>query len=110
MVRPRAGGRRLFLGQLAVRRRGRVQDEAPRVADIGEMAQQLTTVDQRDTGVIATFEAKSENTAGAFRHVAFSKRVIFAGFKARVRDPIDCRMAFEIGRDFEGILAVPLHP
>ena len=87
-----------------------MENKRARVADIGEMAQKLTTVDQRDTGVIAAFEAESENTAGTFRHVAFAQRGRFAGFKARVRDPIDCRLAFEIGRDFEGIFSVPLHP
>ena len=46
-VRPGTRRRALLVGQLPVRRRRRMDDEALRVADVGEMAEQLQLRDER---------------------------------------------------------------
>ena len=58
-------GRRLG-GQLAVRRRGGVQDQAAGVADIGEVREQLDVFDEPDPGLVAALDAEGEDRAGAF--------------------------------------------
>ena len=50
-IRPGAGLHALLVGQLAVRGRGRMDDQAARVADIGEMAEELDVVDQLHAGI-----------------------------------------------------------
>ena len=69
----RAGARLdlLRVGELAVRRRGRVDDQRARVADIGEVREQLQVGDELDAGLVAALEAEGEHGAGALRHVAF---------------------------------------
>ena len=62
----RAGAHALLVGELPMRGRGRVDDQAARVADIGEMAEQLDVADERDAGVVAALEPEGEHGAGAF--------------------------------------------
>ena len=62
-----AGSHALLVSELTVRRRGGMDDQAPRVADIGEMAEQLDVADERDAGVVAAFEPEGEHRACAFR-------------------------------------------
>src|SRR5262249_19388715 len=58
--------RRLALlgGELAMRRRRRMQDERTRVADIGEMRPELAALDDFDAGLVAAFDAEGEDRAG----------------------------------------------
>jgi len=53
-----AGGVLLRLGELAVRRRGRVDDQRAGVADIGEMREQLAALDNPDARFIAALDAE----------------------------------------------------
>ena len=55
--------------QLAVGRRGRMDDERARVAEIGEMREQLDVRHRLDARVIATLEAEGEDRAGALRAI-----------------------------------------
>ncbi len=64
-LRPGAGSDLLLVGELAVRGRGRMDDEAARVADIREMTEQLDVADQRHAGIIAALEPESEHRARA---------------------------------------------
>ena len=43
-----------------------MDDQAARVADIGEMAEQLDVADQRDAGVVAAFQPEGEYRAAPF--------------------------------------------
>src|SRR5690349_11767363 len=68
-VRARAGGHELFRRQLPMGRRRRVDDQRARVADIGEVAEELDTFHNLYTGFVAPFDAEREYRAGAARHV-----------------------------------------
>ena len=56
--------------QLAVRRRRRMDDQRLRVADVGEMRQELHALDELDAGRGAAAHAEREDAAGAARQVA----------------------------------------
>src|SRR5262249_34587906 len=68
-VRTGAGCLALIVRALAVGRRGGVQDQAARVADIGEMREQLHAFDKPDAGLVAALDPKREDRAGALRQV-----------------------------------------
>ena len=54
---------RCLVGELAVRGRGGVNDQAPRIADIGEMAEQLDVAHERDARLVAALEPEGEHGA-----------------------------------------------
>ena len=59
-------GRRLLVGvELLVGGGGRVDDQALRVADVGEQAEQLHAVDERPAGVRAALDAEGDEAAEA---------------------------------------------
>src|SRR3546814_9599905 len=82
-IRPCARANKGFVIQLAVRRRCRMDDEAARVADIGEVREQLHRADQLDPGVTSAFQAEGEDRAAALRHVTLLERVIAVVFQTR---------------------------
>ena len=70
-----AGLDALFVGQLAVGGRGRMDDQAAGVADIGEMAEQLHAVDQLHAGLIAALEAEGEHAPAPLGQYFLCRRV-----------------------------------
>src|SRR5579871_5139883 len=78
-------GRFPFLGsELAMRRRSRVDDQAARIADVGEMAEQFDVVDELHAGFVAALQSEGENAARAFRAVGAMKTVAVVVFEAGV--------------------------
>ena len=68
---PAPAGDLLLVGELAVRGRGRMDDQRAGVADIGEMREQLQRLDQLDAGLVAALQAEGEHRAGAERRICF---------------------------------------
>ena len=108
-LRPRTGLHALFVSELTMCRRGRMDDQAARIADIGEMAEQLDVADQRDAGVIAALEPEREHGARAFRHIALGERVELIAGQPRVVDPGDLVVGGEPGGDRKRVVAMALH-
>ncbi len=67
----------MLVGELAVGGGGGVNDQAPRIADIGEMAEQLDVADERDARLIAAFQPEGEHRTCPLRAIALGERVIF---------------------------------
>src|SRR5271165_2155085 len=88
------GARRssLLVGQLAMGGRGRVQDQAARVADVGEMREQPHVLDQPDAGVIPAPDAEREHGASPFRQIFLREVIIGALPEAGVGHPRDLRV------------------
>ena len=107
---PAAGRGSLFVGELAMRRRSRVQDQAARVADIGQMREQPHALDQLDAGLVAALDAEGEHRARAFRQILLRELVIRAVLEAGVGNPGDLRVPAQKFGDLERILDMPLHP
>src|SRR5262245_12258319 len=70
-VRTGAGHDLLLVGELAVRGRGRMDDERAGVADIGEVREQPHIRDELYAGVVAALEPEGKDRARALRHVFF---------------------------------------
>src|SRR5262249_30911299 len=64
-VRPGAGRNLLCIRELAVRGGRRMDDQRARVADVGEMREQLDVGDQLHARLVAALEAEGEDRAGA---------------------------------------------
>src|SRR5688572_7286671 len=62
-----AGGSALLGRELAVRRRGRMNDEAAHVADIGEVREELERADELHARLVATLETESEDRTRPLR-------------------------------------------
>src|SRR5258708_28772799 len=86
-VAPRAGGDLLLGRELAMRRRAGVQDERARVADIGEMREELDALDQPDARLVAALQAEGEDRARALGQVFPGELVVLARFEAGISDP-----------------------
>jgi hypothetical protein len=65
-VGPGPGSDLLFGRQLAVGGRGRMDDQRPGIAQIGDMAEQLDRVDQPHAGLIAALQREGEQRARPF--------------------------------------------
>ena len=78
--------------KLPVRGRGRMDDQRARVADIGEMREQLHVRDELDAGVVAALEAEGEHRARALRHVFLGEGVVAVAGEARIAHPGDLGM------------------
>src|SRR5205085_2496944 len=68
------GGGELLVGELAVRRRRRVDDEAARVADVREVAPERQRLDEALARLAAAGEVEREDRAGAARQVLARQR------------------------------------
>ena len=87
-----------------------MDDQAARVADIGEMAEQLDVADERDAGIVAALQPEGEHRAGALRAIALGERMEFVAGQPRIIHPGD----LVVGRDSqvgdrERIVAMALH-
>ena len=74
-------GDALLVGELPMGGRGRMQNQASRVADIRQMREQAHAFDQLDAGLEAAFDAEGENGARAFRQVFPRELVIGASVR-----------------------------
>src|SRR5271169_6479515 len=104
-----AGRQALLVGQLAVRRRGGMQNQTAGVADIGEMREQAHALDQLDPGFVAALDAESEDRAGTFWQVFAGEVVKRALLQPSVGNPIDARMIDDDLGDPEGIPDLAVH-
>ena len=84
-----AGARALLVAELAMRGRGGMDDQAPRIADIGEMAEQLDVADERDARLVAALQPEGEHRARALRRIALGERVIAVAGKPGIIHPRD---------------------
>src|SRR5580658_104076 len=82
-----AGLHLLRVAQLAVRGRGRVDDQRASVADIGEMREQLHVGDEFYAGVVAALEPEREYRTGAARAVFLREVVVAVAGQARIAHP-----------------------
>lgn len=55
----------LLKRQLAVRGAGRVDDQAARIAKVGNVAEDLKVINKFDTGIVPAFDRDSEQSTGA---------------------------------------------
>ena len=105
----RDAGRELLLGgELRVRRRRGVDDEAAHVADVGEVAEQRHVVDEGTPGIDAALELEREHGADALGGVLVGGRVPRARRQSRVVDRGDIRVVLEPLGDLLGVLHVAL--
>ena len=88
---------------------GRVDDQRARIADIGEVREQLHVGDELDAGVVAALQAEREDRAGAVRAIFLGEVVIAVAGEPRIADPGHARMRRDPFRDRQRIVAVPLH-
>ena len=98
----------LLLGQLAVGRGGRVDDQALDVRDVGEQGEDLQIVDELMGLGLAALDLKGEDGAAAVREVLLVERMVRVVRQRRMVDALDLRMVREEVHDFAGILRVPL--
>ena len=85
----RYAGRFLLVGsELAVSGARRMNGEGFRIADIGEMREQLESFDQLSARFIATLHAESEESTESATQVFLCRGMIGTVFETRVVDPI----------------------
>jgi hypothetical protein len=87
-----------------------VDGEAAHVADIGQMAVQLESVDEASSGLEPAFDAEGQDGTGTAGLVLLGPLVPRARFQSGIGDPLDLVSGLEPLRDRERVLAVPLHP
>src|SRR5215468_8476395 len=104
-----AGGDLLLVGELAVCSRGGVQDQRARVAEIGEVREQLDALHQLDAGFVAALQAEGEQRSRALRQVFLCKPPIGAGSQPRVGNPRHRGMLLQEFGHLLRVLDVPLH-
>src|SRR5690606_29686726 len=85
----RAGRRLLRFVELAMGGGARMNDQAPGVADVGEVREELDAVNQLLAGFITALDAEGENGAGAAGEIFLRELVVGIVLKSRVRDPGD---------------------
>ena len=73
-VRPGAGALQLIGRKLAMRRRGRMDDQRARIAEIGEMRKQLHARNDLHAFIVAALETEGEDGACAARGVLLLRR------------------------------------
>ena len=100
---------RSLVGQLPVRGRRGMEDQAPGVAHVGQVGPQLDALDDPDARLEAAADAEREDGARPERQVAGGQCVGRAGRQARVRHPGDRRVAVQELGDATGIRDVALH-
>src|SRR5579859_101390 len=93
-----------------MRGRGRMNHEALRIANVGEMRKQLQRLNESPPRVEAAFDPERQNSARAAREVAPGQFDVTAGIETRVIRPRDSIMLFEESRDRECVRRVRFHP
>src|SRR5262245_37424737 len=92
-----------------MRGRCRVNDKAPRVADIGEMTEQLDIAHERDAGIVAAFQPESEYSTRALGRIALGEDMKFIAGQACVIDPRHLVVTRKPGGDGERVVAMTQH-
>ncbi len=108
-VRPRPRGDQLGLAQLAVRGRGGMDDQRARIADIGEMAEQLDLRDQLHPGVVATLQPEGEHRPALAAEISVGERLVGIGLEPGIGHPCHLLVVLQPFGHGERIGAVPFH-
>src|SRR4029453_18879894 len=82
-----AGGELLRGRQLRVRGRRRMDGEAARIADVGDVVEQLQRIDELAAGLLAALQLEADETAEAALQVGLGAASELAGLLARMDDP-----------------------
>src|SRR5215471_21184567 len=69
--------------------RRRMDGEAARIADIGDVVEELEGVDEAPSGFLAARELEAQEPAQATLHVSLGPALLLAGPKARMDDAGD---------------------
>src|SRR5262245_23519054 len=104
-----AGGQSLLVGELAVRRRRGMDNEAFGIADDGQVRKQLDAVHHLHADLIAALDTEGEYRPGALGQVFLGQRMILVRRQAGVVDPGHGRMLVEVFGNLLGVGAVALH-
>ena len=98
------------LRELAVGRRGGMDHQRPRVADVGEVRAQLDRADEALARLAALGEPEREHRARPLRQVLLGQRVVRVGRQPAVADPAHALVGLqELGDDL-GVGDVRVHP
>src|SRR5579863_8269819 len=107
-IRGDAGLYHLFFLQLRVRRAGRMDHEALRVADVRQMAPQLERLDERDGSRSAAPQTEREDGTRAAREVLVDERALRICRRPRIPYPCDAVVALEMRGDRHRALHLPV--
>ena len=86
-----------------------MDDQRLRVADVGEVAQELRRVDEALAGLRAALDAEVEQPRRALREILLRERVILVVRQARVVHPRDARVVLQELRHRERVRAMAIH-
>src|SRR5206468_4094839 len=100
------GGPQLFVVQLTMRRAGRMNDEALRIADVCKVRPQRYTTDEILSRGAATAAVEGEHRTGAARQILVDQRTVAARRQARVRHVRGKFVRGQITGHREGVLDV----
>ena len=105
-VRPDALIEQLLRRELGMRRRGRVDDEALDVRDVGQQGEDLQVVDEAVRLGLAARDLKGEDGAAAVREVLLIQRVVRVARQRRMVDARDLRVRRQPRDDLLRVLRV----
>src|SRR5579884_1220181 len=88
---------------------GRVNDQAARVTDVGQVGEEADIVDNGLAGLVAPFDAKGKDGTGTAWQIAPGQFIVRTIGQAWIVNPADCRMFLEELSDLKRVLAVPFH-
>src|SRR5690606_19761633 len=100
----------LLRRQLRMRRRRRMDREAPRVADVREVAEELEPLDELAARLEPALDAEHDHRAAHPGEVLLVQRIGRVRLEPRIADPLDLRMVLQVLGHLLRVLAVPLHP
>ena len=83
--------------------------QAARVADVGQMREQLEAIDEFPACIVTALDAEREHRARTLGRVFLRRRVILAGRQRRVVDPGDQFMFFQMASHGEAVRQMHVH-
>src|ERR1700678_3016903 len=86
-----------------------MNDEGPRIADIGEMREEPQFAHERDAGLIAAGETEGEDGTGALGAIALGEFMIAVAGEPRIAHPFHRGMLAQMFGDRLRIVAMALH-
>src|SRR5262249_4824555 len=86
-----------------------MDDEAARIANIGQMREELDASNQLDARIVAAFEPEGKNGARALGNKPLSEGTVRISRQACVIHPRGLRMFFKPASDRKRILAMTCH-
>ena len=97
--------------KLRVRRARRMDRQAARIADIGDVVKQLQRIDELLTGIDAALQFETDQPAIiAAAELGIGAALRFAGHEAGIDHRGDLRVLGEMSGDRRGIAALLAHP